>query len=151
MPKGTWRIEVTGLQELMTGFARLPAAYKKRIKKRFTETAEKAVAIARPLTPTEPDGGFLRDSLRAGRTIEQRDGSISSSLIAGGDVLKGSPALEGRRVNVYALVQHEDTTLRHDDGGAKFAEKGALQAATGLEEAVAGDFDDATKEVGLAG
>lgn len=150
MAGGHWRVEISGMDELMRGFARLPVAHKKRVKDRFTKTAEKAVAIARPLTPTEPDGGFLRDSLRAGRTIEQRDGTISSSLIAGGDVLKGSPALEGRKANVYATVQHDDTTLKHDDGGPKFAEKGAIQAAEDLVDRCLEDFDAAAKEVGLA-
>jgi hypothetical protein len=144
-------MQIDGLDQLLRGFESMPAATRKRVKKRFGDVAIAAAERIAPKVPTEPDGGFLKASVRAGRAVELPNGVVSSSVIAGGDVLRGSPALEGHKFNVYAVVQNEDTSLRHDDGQSQFMQAGATEAAGTLLEDLEGDIDDAAKEAGLAG
>lgn len=72
----------------------------------LTATAERVRAVAVPLTPLEY--GDLRSSL----TVVPADPVDLESAVA-----TDLP---------YAARQHEDLTLRHDDGQAKFLETAAL-------------------------
>jgi len=75
--------------------------------------AERTRAVATPLTPLEY--GDLRSSLTVQQASEQEskiEAAVSSDL-------------------PYAVRQHEDLSLRHDDGQAKFLEDASLQVAVG--------------------
>ncbi len=72
----------------------------------LTATAERVRAVAVPLTPLEY--GDLRSSL----TVVPADPVDLESA-----VVSDLP---------YAVKQHEDLTLRHDDGQAKFLETAAV-------------------------
>lgn len=81
------------------------------------EFMPRVAADARAITPVDDvDGGQLRASVRPLRTTKTRDG-LSGGVVAGGAPLKGQPGGA-----VYAIVQHEDLTLHHNDGQAKFLE-----------------------------
>lgn len=85
------------------------------------DAAKEIVAAAKPLAPVDPeDGGQLRDSIRVTKPTRTRAGRISAGVVAGGAPLR--KVLGKRKANVYAVVQHEDLTLKHTTGRAKFLE-----------------------------
>lgn len=99
------------------------------------------VAIrAQGLTPVDDeDGGQLRDSIRVTNAGRNRRGVISAAVVAGGKPLEAH--LGKRRSNLYAIVQHDDTTLKHDDGQAKFVEVPFMQEAPKFPEELRKEID----------
>lgn len=83
----------------------------------LTLAAERVRAVAVPRTPLE------YGDLRSAHTV----------------VPATPDDLESAVVNdlPYAVKQHEDLTLRHDDGQAKFLESAALDSAREVEQIVA--------------
>ena len=115
------RIDVTGDREMRASLKALGGAGVTVAKKVFEDVTVEVVRMAKPLTPVEPeDGGQLRDSVRKTKPMVTRAGRVSAGVVAGGAPLK--PFLGSRRANVYAVVQHEDLTLKHKTGQAKFIE-----------------------------
>jgi hypothetical protein len=126
------RIECSaGVRDLIDSLRKYGENVDGLCKQVLKDAADEGVRIAKPLTPVEPeDGGQLRDSIRSGRAIRISSGTISCAIIAGGKPLEDFVRAHGHHgYNVYAVVQHEDSTLKHAVGGPKFIERAAYQVA----------------------
>lgn len=138
MPANAFRIIVTGDKELAERLGRLGRSASVAAKQAMLGVAGKMVALAKQNSPIGGDddglGGHLRDSIRHTRGTIKRNGNVIVTVIAGGDPLK--PFLKGRKANVYAIVQHEDLTLKHDEGGPKFLERPVFQLAPEIPGAI---------------
>jgi hypothetical protein len=72
----------------------------------------------------EIDGGDLRRSIRESKPTITKSGRVSAGVVAGGTPLERLASESGRKIpGLYAIVQHEDLTIKHKSGGAKFLEK----------------------------
>jgi hypothetical protein len=81
-------------------------------------SAERVRAVAVPRTPLEY--GDLRSSLTV---VPATEGDLESAVVS--DL-------------PYAVRQHEDLSLRHDDGQAKYLESAALESVGEIEQIMAG-------------
>jgi hypothetical protein len=92
--------------------------------------ADRIVERAKRLCPDDPETGGtdLRESIRRSK-LANKDGKVSVLLQAGGDMLAQLPSERGKKSpGAYAIVVHEDTTMRHPHGGqAKFLEQPWLE------------------------
>jgi hypothetical protein len=66
--------------------------------------------------------------------------------VAGGKKLE--QRLGKRKANVSAIVQHEDLTLKHTRGQAKFLERPGNQVAPSIPDAIMAKLDAATGGMG---
>lgn len=109
-------------------------------KKRFAEAAPIIVSRQKSLAPVDKeDGGQLRDSVRFTKPRAGGKTFANVTFIVGGDALL--PYLEGRKANVYAIVQETDPTLSHTSGQAGFMTQPLTEAAPGIFERIARDID----------
>lgn len=115
------RVEVSGQDEILRDLERMGRQGADIGLRVLGETAKEIAAAGKQLAPVDPeDGGQLRDSIRTTKPTRTRAGRISAGVVAGGAPLKR--VLGKRKANVYAVVQHEDLTLKHHTGRAKFLE-----------------------------
>jgi len=123
-------------RELSQLLGKLGRAGSEAAKAGMLKVADKIVARAKTLSPVDPeDGGDLRDSIRRTRgTISKKNGNVVVSVLAGGAALKG--AIGGRKYNIYAVLQHEDLTLKHSVGQAKFLERPFFDLAPSAPSAI---------------
>lgn len=84
--------------------------------------AEEIMTLSKTLVPVETgtlrDSGFVDPPVTSGNVVTVRLGY-------------------GGEAEAYALKQHEDLTLHHPNGQAKFLEKPMLEAASHLDEKLA--------------
>lgn len=110
----------------------------------FAEAAANIVREARMLVPDDPETPFrLGSTIRAlkARITKGRGGAkrVEVTVLAGGAPLKkfmrkgGTPA--------WAIVQHEDLTIRHTKGQAKFLEKPVNKHVESLVSVLEEEFD----------
>lgn len=98
-----------------------------------------AQELSRKMAEAAAHGLTLSAEYVRGRTIPLtplEDGDLRNSLT----VVPASPDdLEAAVVSdlAYAVVQHEDLTFRHDDGGPKFLEIASLAAIPAIEQILA--------------
>ncbi len=148
------RVEASGIEQVKASIRAL-GPIGQQIAKRVIE--EETLAMLVPIkadTPVEPeDGGQLRASVRISRPTVTKAGRVSGGVVAGGSPL--NKVLGKRKANVYAVVQHEDTTLKHNVGGSHFVAKtflkramqfpqkllAALDRGMKARQSVSGDFD----------
>ena len=110
--------------DLLRELQNLGAAAKPRAKKILSAMVFGVVVEARRLAPDDPTGATpdLRESIRG--AVKNSRGGVRGSVIAGGIPLDAKLAAEHRKnpaaSEIYAVVQHEDTTLRHARGQANF-------------------------------
>lgn len=124
------KVQVEGDRELRAALRRLGPAGVPAAKRVFARFTGRVVPRARSLAPVEPeDGGALRDSVRETRPTLTSKGVVSVAVVAGGTPLAGKVAATHHTYNVYATVQHEDLTLKHSHGQAKFVEIPVMQEA----------------------
>lgn len=88
----------------------------------LTQGAHRAAAVAVPKTPRET--GDLRSAVANGVVPARPEGEQVVARI----VVDGLP---------YAVRQHEDLTLRHDDGGPKFLERAVVETREQVVQIVA--------------
>jgi len=116
------------LDDVLRELQQLEVVGKKAAKEAVNRVTAKMVRAAKPLTPDDPGTqGALRDSVRQVRTtVSSKTGKVTGGIVAGGKELERR--LGKRTYNAWALVQHEDATLRHPNGGqAKFLEQPFLE------------------------
>jgi hypothetical protein len=109
------------------------------------QKADRIVERAKRLCPDDPETGGtdLRESIRRSK-LANKGGKVSVLLQAGGEMLASLPSERGKKSpGAYAIVVHEDMTMRHPHGGqAKFLEQPYLEeqdsAASELAKAVRG-------------
>lgn len=150
------RVEVIGADQLRADLKRLGPLGKVAARDVFAEELPRWLPEMKANTPVEPeDGGQLRDSIRVTKPTITKAGRVSAGIVAGGAPLK--KVMGNRKANVYAVIQHEDASLKHSVGGAKFVEKtfmrrvgaipGLIQAALDrvmkARSAPSGDFEGA--------
>jgi hypothetical protein len=120
----------------MTGYDDYLQSVRRGAKAGLVKAGHRVVAVATPLTPLEY--GDLRSSLAVSTS-----GTDTSGY--GVDLGYGEASTTGDlEVSVgsdlpYAVVQHEDLTLRHDDGGPKFLERAVQQSAGEVAAIVAAE------------
>ena len=135
------RVQVTGLDDVVASMRRLGKAGLLVGKRVFDVKTEEMVRRARPLTPDDPEtAGLLRDTVRKIRPIaSSTKGRVTGGIMAGGKELE--QRLGGREYSAWALVQHEDVTLHHSSGQAKFLEIPFMQIVPSIPEALRMEVD----------
>jgi hypothetical protein len=118
------RVEVKGDKELMRELRGLGDRAKPTARRLISRFVGAVVPRAKALAPDDPSGERpdLKDSIRG--SVKTVDGAVKGFVMAGGDPLTPKLSAEGRKNasahQVYATIQHEDTTLRHAHGQANF-------------------------------
>lgn len=139
------RVDVSGADDVI---AQLKGMGPKGIdvaKRVLGNVTARIVPRAKAITPVEPeDGGDLRDSVRATKPTRTRTGLVSAGVVAGGAPLRRSLEREGHTMNVYAVVQHEDLTLQHTVGQAKFIERPFMAEIPKVPGELLAGLDEAT-------
>lgn len=133
----------TGVNELMRDLAALAPKARQAGAAALDRVADRVVARARPRIPVDDeDGGQLRDSLRRTKvSVSSASGFCSVAVVVGGAPLE--PFLGARKANVYAVIQHFDTSKRHDDGEALFLEKSVIEEQASIPD----ELEDALDSV----
>lgn len=127
------RVEATGQREVMESLSRMGKAGTECAKVVLKRFAERILAKARPLVPVDDvDGGDLRDSGRLTRPTATKN-AVSAGVMFGGLNVRGGA--------IYPIKQHEDLTLKHRHGQAKFLEQPFFQEAPGVPDALMAELD----------
>ena len=110
-------VEVKGTAQVRARLAALVASVPTVVAAALYQEAELVMTTSKDQVPV--DTGTLKNS-----------GFVNDPDVNGGEiaVVLGY----GGAASAYALKQHEDLTLRHDDGNAKFLERPVLAAGKGL-------------------
>jgi hypothetical protein len=144
------RVTIEGHDEMLAEIARLDHVGLVAARDAMTAKAQEIKAKAIPLVPDDPESpGLLKESLRvyAPRTSSLKPGkTIFAGVVAGGKKLE--QRLGKRKANVSAIVQHEDLTLKHKRGQAKFLERPGNQVAPSIPDAIMRNLDAATGGMG---
>lgn len=141
---GGFRIEVTGQDDLAKMLGDLGREGGEAAKRVLIRKADKILAAARPLVPDDPltSGNDLKSSLRRTRGSIMKNGDVIITVIAGGAPLEAALAAKGHKgANVYAIVQHEDLTLKHQHGGPKYLERPVYQIAPEIPTDLQAEID----------
>jgi hypothetical protein len=134
------RVEVSGMQEILDELQGMGEAGVRVGLQVLGDAAKEIAAKARPLVPVDDvDGGQLRDSVRTSKPNRTKAGRISAGVVAGGAPLR--KVMGRRKANIYAVVQHEDLTLRHRTGGAKFLERPGNDVAPKIPDRLVAGMD----------
>jgi hypothetical protein len=141
------RVEVSGYEEVRRSIARMGKAGQAAAKTVLKGVADSILIRAKLLCPVDDvDGGQLRESGRVTRPTATKN-SVSTGIVFGGDPLL--PVLAGHSMNVYAVVQHEDLTLKHRTGQAKFLEQPFFAAAPQVPGLLLAELDALAAEEGI--
>jgi len=141
------RVEGTDLAGVIANMRALGKAGPEAGARVLGQLAQDVAAKARLLCPDDPTTpeANLRDTIRATKATRGQSGMISAAVIAGGarlNKLKG-----GKGWNIIAIVQHEDVTLKHAHGQAKFVEQPFLQAVPSVGPAIQEALDQEAQRV----
>lgn len=119
--RGNATIRLTGLGDLFKKLQKVSPSAQEAGKRVLTAAAKRVYAKSQALVPVDrEDGGQLKASGKVNQArAAKRTGRVTASVIYGGARL----ALLTGDNPIYAIVQHEDLTLKHDQGQAKFLEK----------------------------
>lgn len=138
--------DVTGDREIIRDLLALGKAGVEIGKSVLDETNDRIVNSAQAIAPVDDiDGGDLRDSIRKTKPVQTSAGRISAGVVAGGAPLEKLVSERGHKEpGSYAMVQHEDTSLRHPNGGrAKFVEEPWLVEAPKVPDILMARIDKA--------
>lgn len=138
--------DVTGDREIIRDLLSLGKAGENIGKEVLGEVTQKIVRQAKALCPVdEIDGGQLRDSIRTTKPQKTAAGRISAGVVAGGISLERLASEKGHKEpGSYAVIVHEDLTLRHPGGGrAKFVEEPFLVEAPKVPDLLRARIDKA--------
>lgn len=143
IPQSRFRAEVTGADEVLRSIRRLGAAGVEVGKRVLGRKTLEILSKARPNTPVdEVDGGDLRDSGRVTKPVKTAAGRISAGVVFGGAPLRRAASEKGKKLpGIYAVMQHEDLTLRHASGEAKWLEKAGNAVAPTVPDEMLAELD----------
>lgn len=131
------RVEVSGDRQIMERLRRFGVEGVNAGKRVLNAAVEKAVPMAKAQSPVDDNdpepGGELRDSIRKTSARATAGGRISAGVVAG--------PVDARGGNIYPIVQHNDPTLKHDEGGPFFVERPVMQVAQGIPDALTAELD----------
>jgi hypothetical protein len=130
------RVTVSGSDEVRAALGRLGKAGALVAKDVIKRTTTRMVAMAKPLTPDDPETqGELRDTVRIVTPSASRTGKATGGIQAG-------PTNLGKRgYSASALIQHEDLTLHHTSGGPKYLERPFMALVVGIPEEIKAGLD----------
>lgn len=138
------RLDVTGDREMVRDLLRLGPAGEKVGKRVLKDVSEKVAKLAQADAPVdEVDGGQLQATVRATRPTKTSGGILSAGVLAGGPPLRSE-----RRGFIYAVIQHEDVTLKHTRGRAKFVEIHVYAVAPTIPDLVRQGLDEEVRRAG---
>lgn len=136
--------DVTGDKELIHDLRHLGDAGVEACKEVLADATARIAARAKTICPVDDyDGGDLRDSIRTTKPQHTTAQRVSAAVIAGGEPLaKLASEKSHREPGSYAVVVHEDMTMRHPNGGqAKFIEQPYLEEAPKVPDALKEKLD----------
>lgn len=147
-----FRIEIEGMDEMFKQLDALGVAGVVVARDVLTEKAQEIKRRAQPLIPDDPESpGLLKDTIRvyAPRTKSLKPGStVYCGVVVGGSRLK---KVMGKRSYIsWPLIQHEDLTLKHKHGQAKFLERPGNDVAPSIPAAIVDALDDASEGLGAS-
>jgi hypothetical protein len=127
-------VTVEGLEEVLRDMARLPTKAITAGRKAMLKITDPMAKRAEQLAPDDPETpGLLASTCRSIRpTVKKTSLRVMGGIVAGGKKLEAR--LGSRKYSAWALVQHEDGTLKHSKGQAKFLE---IPFMSGLKKAPA--------------
>lgn len=124
--RGGLSIEIKGLDELFARLGKVVPSARLAGAALLNDAAERVLAASQELVPV--DTGALRASGTVILAHETENGEIRAGVSYGGDA------------KLYAVLVHEDLSLHHEAGQAKFLEAPFLAAQSniiqGLERAI---------------
>lgn len=130
------RVTVSGSDEVRAQLGKLGKAGAEVAKAVIKETTTQMVAMAKPLTPDDPETqGELRDSVRIVTPTASRTGKATGGIQA------GPTKLGHRKYSASALVQHEDLTLHHTSGGPKYLERPFMAKVVEIPDKIKAGLD----------
>lgn len=130
------RVTVSGSDEVRAALGKLGKAGAVVAKDVIKAVTTEMVAMAKPMTPDDPETqGELRETVRIVTPTASRTGKATGGIQA------GPTALGKRRYSANALVQHEDLTLKHTSGGAKYLERPFMAKVTSIPDKILAGLD----------
>lgn len=145
-----FRLEIEGADEMLAEIARLGDVGLVAARDAMSAKANEIKRKALPLVPDDPETqGLLAETLRvyAPRTSSLKPGkTIYAGVVAGGKKLE--KRLGKRKYSAWAMVQHEDLTIKHTKGGAKYLERPGNDVAPSIPAAIMANLDAATGGMG---
>ena len=134
----------------MASLGRMGKIGEEAAKRALGRICTRVVPKAKAITPVEPeDGGSLRDSIRVTKPTRTSAGRISAGVVAGGAPLRRLASERGRALpGQYGSIVHEDLTLKHTNGQAKFLEIPFFQEAPKAPEELRAELDALTAREG---
>lgn len=134
--RGTATIKLTGFGALYAKLKRVSPQAQEAGIRILNESGARAFAASQADVPVDKeDGGQLKASGRFYKArVSKRSGRVTATISYGGARLA---KLAPGDSPIYAIVQHEDLTLKHDHGTAKFLERPATREKQGLMGALA--------------
>jgi len=144
------KVSVTGQKELLAELRKFGDVGDEAGKRVLGAACARVVPMARALAPVEEgDGGALRDSIRTTKPTKTRAGRISAGVVAGGAPLRRLASERGRALpGSYGSIQHEDLTLKHKSGEAKFLEKPFFRVVNDVPDDLMQEVDALQKQGG---
>lgn len=144
------RVDIEGMDEMLEEIQRLGDVGLVAARDAMAEKAQQIKAKAVPMIPDDPESpGLLKDTARvyAPRTASLKPGkTIFCGVVVGGKQLQ--KRLGKREYSAWALVQHEDLTLKHTHGQAKYLERPGNDIAPSIPAAIMAKLDEATGGMG---
>lgn len=129
------RVEASGDREIIERLRRFGVEGINAGKRVLNAAVDKALPLAKAQTPYDDieEGPHLVDTVRRTKARATGRGRISAGLVAG--------PVKARSGGVYPFVQHEDMTLKHDEGGPKFIERPIMQVAVDVPANLTAELD----------
>lgn len=123
---GKATIRLSGLNELYAELQKVSPRAQDAGVSVLNSAAQSVFAKSQALVPVAPeDGGQLKASGRSYKArVSKRSGRVYATITYGGARLA---ALIKGLSPIYVIVQHEDLSLKHTHGAAKFLEKPFLE------------------------
>lgn len=143
-------VHIEGHDEMLAEIGRLGQVGLVAARDAMTAKAQQIKAKAQPLIPDDPESpGLLKDTIRvyAPRTANLKPGrTIYCGVVVGGSRLQ---RVKGKRDYIaWPIIQHEDLTLKHTHGQAKFLERPGNDIAPSIPAAIMAKLDEATGGMG---
>ena len=143
-------VKIEGVEDVVASLRRIGKAGEDGAKAALGRVCTRVVPKAKALTPVEAvDGGALRDSIRTTKPTKTSAGRISAGVVAGGAPLRRLASERGRALpGQYGSIIHEDLTLKHTSGQAKFLEIPFFQEAPKAGDELIYELDKLTSGEG---
>lgn len=144
--RNVFRVEIEGFGEMLSRLGSMGFIARLAARDALRDKADEIKAKTVPLIPDDPEsrGGHLYKAVRiyVPRTASLRDEKkpIYAGVVVGGKRLEKRI---GKRSSIaWPIIQHEDLTLKHTKGQAKFLEIPGRAVAATIPEAISAKLDE---------